>query len=268
MNSPAPVLFVSHGAPTFALEPGQLGPALTALGQRQHAARAVLVVSPHWQTRELAVTLSRQPETVHDFGGFPPAMYRLRYPVPDPLPFASKAMQTLACAGLRVAGDDHRGLDHGAWVPLMHLLPAGADGVAPLPVFQVSLPVHYGPAEAWRLGRALSALRDEGVLIVGSGSMTHNLREVQWGDAAPAPYVAEFSRWVEDAVARGDDDAVIAYRQHAPHAARAHPTEEHFLPLLVALGARRHDDAFISLAADTTHGVLSMSTFGWGWPQV
>ena len=89
MNSPAPVLFVSHGAPTFALEPGQLGPALTALGQRQHAARAVLVVSPHWQTRELAVTLSRQPETVHDFGGFPQAMYRLRYPVPDPLPFAS-----------------------------------------------------------------------------------------------------------------------------------------------------------------------------------
>ena len=263
----APVLFVSHGAPTFALEPGLLGPALGALGQRLHGARAVLVVSPHWQTRELAVTLSRQPETVHDFGGFPAALYQLQYPVPDPLPFAGRAMQALARAGLPAHGDEHRGLDHGAWVPLMHLLPPGADGLAPLPVFQVSLPVHYGPDEAWHLGRALSWLRDEGVLIVGSGSMTHNLREVQWGEAPPAPYVTAFTQWVDDAVARGDDEAVIAYRQRAPHAARAHPTEEHFLPLLVALGARRPGEALTRLAADTTHGVLSMASFGWGWPD-
>lgn len=267
MTARAPVLFVSHGSPTFAIDPGRLGPALTALGQAWRDVKAVLVVSPHWQTSGLAVTLSRQPETVHDFGGFPPALYRLQYPVPDPLPYASQAVQALARAGHAVQGDEQRGLDHGAWVPLMHLLPVGSDGRAPLPVFQVSLPIHFGTADAWRLGQALAPLRDEGIAVVGSGSMTHNLRDVQWADdAAPVPYVEAFAAWVRDAVARADDKAVMDYRQQAPHAARAHPTEEHFLPLLVALGARDADEAPFMLDADITHGSLSMASFAWGTP--
>lgn len=139
----APVFFISHGAPTFALEPGQLGARLAAIGQQLMGVKAVLVVSPHWQTRELQVLTTPMPETVHDFGGFPAALYALQYPAPGQPELALKALQLLTQAGWPVSAEAHCGLDHGAWVPLWHLLPQ-----AKVPVFQVSMPHHLDTA-AW-----------------------------------------------------------------------------------------------------------------------
>jgi len=255
----APVFFISHGAPTFALEPGQLGANLRAIGQQLTGIKAVLVVSPHWQTRELQVLTTPAPETVHDFGGFPAALYALQYPAPGQPELAADALRLLAQAGWSVTADDNRGLDHGAWVPLFHLLPQ-----AQIPVFQVSMPRSLDTAGALALGRALMPLRDQGVLIVGSGSLTHNLYELQRPDAPAVDYAVEFARWIRQAVARADVDALVDYRRLAPHAERAHPTQEHFLPLLVALGASHESDVAQVIAGDITYGVLSMESYAWG----
>lgn len=255
----APVFFISHGAPTFALEPGQLGAKLRALGQQLAGVKAVLVVSPHWQTRELQVLTTPRPETVHDFGGFPQALYQLQYPAPGHPELALEALQLLTEAGWPVTVDASRGLDHGAWVPLLHLLPQ-----ATIPVFQVSMPYRLDTAGALALGRALAPMRESGVLIVGSGSLTHNLHDLQSPAAPAAAYAAEFARWIREAVTRADVDALLDYRLRAPHAERAHPTQEHFLPLLVALGASVEAEAPQVIAGDITYGVLSMESYAWG----
>jgi 4,5-DOPA dioxygenase extradiol len=256
----APVFFISHGAPTFALEPGQLGAHLRALGQQLSGVKAVLVVSPHWQTRGLQVLTTPKPETIHDFGGFPSALYQLQYPVPGQSELAADALRLLAQAGWPVTADANRGLDHGAWVPLWHLLPQ-----ANIPVFQVSMPHRLDTAGALALGRDLAPLRDQGVLIVGSGSLTHNLYDLQPPAAPAAAYAVEFAHWIRHAVTRADVDALLDYRRLAPHAERAHPTQEHFLPLLVALGASHEAEAAQVIAGDITHGVLSMESYVWGW---
>ena len=255
----APVLFISHGAPTFALEPGQLGAKLRALGQQLTGVKAVLVVSPHWQTRELQVLTTPKPETVHDFGGFPAALYQLQYPAPGHPELAQEALRLLTQAGWAVTAEAQRGLDHGAWVPLWHLLPQ-----ATIPVFQVSMPHRLDTAGALAMGRALAPLRDQGVLIVGSGSLTHNLYDLQQPAAPAVAYAVEFAHWVRQAVNRADVDALLDYRLRAPHAERAHPTQEHFLPLLVALGASHESEEAQVIAGDITHGVLSMESYAWG----
>ena len=255
----APVFFISHGAPTFALEPGQLGAHLRAMGSQLAGVKAVLVVSPHWQTRELQVLTTPKPETVHDFGGFPAALYQLQYPAPGQPELAREALRLLTQAGWPATADANRGLDHGAWVPLWHLLPQ-----ATIPVFQVSMPHKLDTAGALALGRALAPLRDQGVLIVGSGSLTHNLYDLQSPAAPAAAYAVEFAHWIRHAVTRADVDALLDYRRLAPHAERAHPTQEHFLPLLVALGASHEAEAAQVIAGDITHGVLSMESYVWG----
>ncbi len=257
----APVLFISHGAPTFALEPGLLGPQLTALGAQLADIRAVLVVSPHWQTRGVKVMATAQPETVHDFGGFASALYDLHYPAAGHPALAAEVAQLLADAGWPVAVDGQRGLDHGAWVPLRHLLPD-----AQLPVFQVSLPHDLDTAGALRLGQALAPLRARGVLVVGSGSMTHNLYEFRHAQADAADYAVEFTHWIRQAVNSNAVDKLVDYRQRAPHALRAHPTEEHYLPLLVAMGARSGDEPAHVIDGGITNGVLSMESYAWGLP--
>jgi 4,5-DOPA dioxygenase extradiol len=254
-----PTLFISHGAPTFALEPGLLGPRLAALGEELDVA-AVIVVSAHWQTRGVRITTSTAPETIHDFGGFAPELYRLRYPAPGAPTVAAQARDLLEGSGFSVVLDQERGLDHGAWVPLLHLIPD-----AHVPVIQVSMPFDLDTAGAWRLGRALAPLREHRVLIVGSGSLTHNLYEVRQNGSESQPYAREFTAWVRDAVVAGDTDRLIRYRRNAPHAERAHPTEEHFLPLLVALGAASGStDTPSVIDGGMTYGVLSMESYAWG----
>jgi 4,5-DOPA dioxygenase extradiol len=258
----APAVFVSHGAPTFALEPGLLGANLRTLASRIPDVKAVLVVSAHWQSRGSRVMTTVSPETVHDFGGFAAELYRLEYPARGAPEVALEAGRLLAAQGFIVAEDPERGLDHGAWVPMLHLFPD-----AQVPVFQVSMPYDLNTVEAWRLGRALGPLRDRGVLIVGSGSLTHNLYEVRQNGSDGEPYAREFAGWVRDAVLTHDTDRLIRYRREAPHAERAHPTEEHYLPLLVALGASTAGDETPEvIEGGMTYGVLSMESYAWGMP--
>lgn len=260
--APTPVFFISHGAPTFALEPGKLGPQLQTLGTQLSGIRAVLVVSPHWQTRGVAVSTTAAPETIYDFGGFPSALYELEYPAAGAPQIAEQVARRLTEAGYATSLDTRRGLDHGAWVPLFHLLPD-----AKIPVFQVSMPYDLNTEQAVKLGRALAPLRAEGVLIVASGSMTHNLGEFRGGVAPGDHYAQEFSNWVRAAVLANAVQPVVRYRSEAPHAVRAHPTEEHFLPLLVALGAQVEGDTPQLIEGGIEYGMLSMDSFVWGMPQ-
>ena len=259
-----PSLFISHGAPTFALEPGLAGGRLSALGRALARPQAVLVVSPHWMTPTPRVSLAAQPQTIHDFGGFDPALYRLSYAAPGHPALAQRALDLLNDAGWEAQADEHRGLDHGAWVPLMHLLPQ-----ADVPVFQVSLPTRLDAAAAWALGQTLAPLADEGVLIVGSGSLTHNLYEFRSGHEREEAYVAEFAAWVREAVEQGDRARLLRTLDDAPHARRAHPTPEHFWPLLVAAGAAGASDRDSALAVRVieggiVHGVLAMDSYAFG----
>jgi 4,5-DOPA dioxygenase extradiol len=252
----APALFVSHGAPTFALEPGVLGAKLRQFGGGLQELQAVAVVSAHWQTPGLEVMRTGAPGTIHDFGGFPPALYELRYPAPGAPAVAAETAALLQASGFTVSFDDARGLDHGAWVPLLHLLPE-----ARVPVFQVSLPFAYNAAKALQLGEALKRLRERGVMVMGSGSLTHNLREIGRPDRDNNRYALEFTAWVREHLKNKDIAALRDYRRRAPHALRAHPTEEHFLPLLVSLGASDAADTVEVIEGGMTYGVLSMESY-------
>jgi 4,5-DOPA dioxygenase extradiol len=183
----------------------------------------------------------------------------LQYPAAGSPQVAEEAARLLTEAGYATKLDTRRGLDHGAWVPLFHLLPD-----ARIPVFQVSMPYDLNTEQAVQLGRVLAPLRAQGVLIVASGSMTHNLGEFRRGVSAGDNYVQEFSNWVKTAVLANAVQPVIRYRSEAPHAERAHPTEDHFLPLLVALGAQGEGDTVQLIDGGIEHGMLSMDSFVWG----
>lgn len=251
-----PTLFISHGAPTYALAPGMAGPQLTALGVSMARPEAVLVVSPHWTTREVQVGGVLRPSTIHDFGGFPSALYELQYAASGHPALAARTCEVLNAAGWSATLDERRGLDHGAWVPLRHLYPD-----ADVPVFQVSMPARLDPNSACALGEALGALSSEGVLIIGSGSLTHNLHEFRAGDGVEPMYAREFVAWVRDAVTSGDRDRLLKALELAPHARRAHPSAEHFLPLLVAAGAAGAQRQIRVLDGGFTHSVLSMESY-------
>ena len=235
MHRPLPSLFVPHGAPTFALRPGAAGAALSAFAGTLPSARAIVVVSAHWDTAEPTVGLSDRPETIHDFYGFPAELYALRYPATGCREAAMEVVRALEAAGLAAHTDSQRGLDHGAWVPLRLMFPE-----ADLPVIPLSIQSHAGPEGAYRLGRALAPLRARGFLVIASGNVTHNLHD--WQSAARAggqtpAYVREFADWMADRLAGHDLPALLDYRRQAPGGARSHPTDEHLLPLYVALGA-------------------------------
>jgi 4,5-DOPA dioxygenase extradiol len=254
-----PSLFVSHGAPTFALEPGLAGPKLTALGQQLPRPRAIVILSPHWMTREVTVAAGAAPQTLHDFGGFPAALYALRYPAPGDPALASRIVQMLAAHGGAHA-DPARGLDHGAWVPLRYLYPQ-----ADVPVVQVSLPTRFAAADAFRLGQLLSPLATEGILIVGSGSLTHNLSEFRGTSATDdAEYVRRFVAWSRQAVTSGDARALVDYLESAPDARRAHPTSDHYLPLPFAAGAAPAGARAQVVDGGIVYGILSMDAFVFG----
>jgi 4,5-DOPA dioxygenase extradiol len=258
-HSPVPALFVSHGAPLFALEPGVTGPALQAWAQtlpKPPELRGVVIMSPHWMTRSPSVMTNPAPATWHDFGGFPDALYQLQYPAPGSPALAQEVLGLLQSASISAGPDDKRPFDHGAWVALMHLFPQ-----AKVPVVQVALPLGWGPAQVYAMGAALQGLRQQGVLLVGSGAMTHNLGEFMGGAQKPAPYVSEFSRWIEAALVRGDTAALLDYRAQAPHAQRAHPTEDHFLPLFFALGAAGGSLQPQYLSREVMYGMLAMDSF-------
>ncbi len=260
----APVLLVSHGAPTVVLEPeAPFGVALRAFGERVRP-RAIVVVSAHWQTSapSVRVTGAARPEVIYDFGGFPAEMYRMQYPAPGWPELARELADALAGAHAvdgapkwDAAVDEARGWDHGTWVPLKLAYPA-----ADVPVVQVSLPT-AAPAALLAMGRALGAvLRPRGILLVGSGTVVHNLRAL----GGETPWAAPFDAWFADAVARHDLQALADWRVSAPYATMAHPTSEHFDPFLVAVGATEAGERVSTLHEEMAFGSLSMRTVAIG----
>jgi len=232
--------------------------ALRAFGAQWPELRAIVIVSAHWHApHPVHVTSWTNMPLVYDFGGFPDELYRISYPAPGNPAIAQRAIELLASAGVRAEANDSRGLDHGAWVPLRLAWPE-----AQIPVVQVSLPL-APPAELYRLGEALRPLREEGVLVAGSGGVVHNLREVHFDDKqAPIDrWAAEFDDWVTERIANREWDRLFAYRTTAPHAARAVPTTEHFDPVFVALGAGLPEDRTETIFEGFQYGNLSMRSF-------
>jgi 4,5-DOPA dioxygenase extradiol len=254
-----PTIFLSHGSPMLALQDSPARRFLQGLGKSIERPKAIVVVSAHWETRGgPAVSLASHPQTIHDFGGFPRALFDIQYPAPG-APEAARRVAALLEAGGTSAGlGSVRGLDHGAWVPLALMYP-GAD----IPVTQLSLVHGASPAQHENLGRMLAELRNEGVLLVGSGSLTHNLHEFRGqGIDAPVPHwVSEFEAWMKARLECGDRAALLDYRRAAPFAAQNHPTEEHLLPLFVAMGAAGPDARATRLHASVEHGVLAMDAY-------
>ena len=264
MNVPTPTpptlpasIFVSHGSPTLPLDDVPARAFLRELGTRLPRPRAVVAVSAHTVARGVRVGSAPRMHAVHDFGGFPDALYRLRYDAPGDPALASRVARRLAEAGVEPVGEATiDGLDHGIWVPLSQMWPQ-----ADVPVVVVSLDARMDPALHVAVGRALRGLDEEGVLVIGSGSVTHNLRDVFAGgraiDAPVEPYARAFADWVSAKVPGGDTAALSRWRD-APHAGRAHPTAEHYVPLLVAAGA---GDAGEVLHESFTFGVLGMHAY-------
>ncbi len=235
-------IFVSHGAPTLALDAGEVGQVWRRVAAMRKPA-AIVIASAHWETSRPLLTGAARLATIHDFGGFPDALYRIEYPAAGAPEMARRALELLRHAGFDAALDMERGLDHGAWVPLREMYVDGE-----VPVVQLSLQTHLGPAHHYGMGRALAALAEEDVWLIGSGSLTHNLYEAfaamrraasqsQKASSSPLEYVREFQQWIFDTLRAGDVQSLLAYRTLAPHAQRAHPTEEHLLPLFFAAGA-------------------------------
>lgn len=259
-----PTLFVSHGAPTLPLTDAPAKRYLQTLGDiLPERPKAVLMVSAHWETDVPSVNAVAINDTIHDFGGFPDALYKIAYPAQGSAPLAERVSDLLADSGQPTRFDARRGLDHGAWVPLMLMYPEHD-----VPVVQLSVQSELGPAHHMALGRALAALRSQGVLVIGSGSFTHDLSEFHaFRDAIAAPeptWVSAFADWFDAALREGRTADLLAYRRLAPHASKNHPTEEHLLPLFVALGAAGDSPAVERLHASTTHGVLRMDVYAFG----
>ena len=229
-----PSLFLSHGAPTLALEQTATTHAWRELAKELPTPKAILVISAHWDTKAPMVSTTDVPRTIHDFGGFPRELYELKYPAPGAAALAQHAAMLLAGEGIECGTDSNRGLDHGAWVPLLWMYPD-----AKIPVTQLSVQSHLGAAHHTKLGRALAPLRGDGVLILGSGGIVHNLRELDWHGKAAEPFewARNFNDWMAMRILTGATAELDDYRKRAPEPVRSHPTEEHLVPLFVAMGA-------------------------------
>ncbi len=258
MTEPFPAIFVSHGAPLLAIQPGPAREFLSGLGNLLGRPKGIVAVSAHWEDSEAAVSGAARPQTIYDFYGFPEELYRIEYPAPGAPELAAQVEALLGAQHIGVRVHPTRGLDHGAWVPLMLMYPD-----ADVPVTQLSVQTALGPAYHLKLGEALRSLRDDGVLILGSGGATHNLREFgryQEGTAAPQ-WVTGFQEWLAQAIESGRSDDLLRYRSLAPDAVRNHPTEEHFLPLFVSAGAGSPGSGGTRIHRSHTFGVFAMDAY-------
>lgn len=253
-----PAIFVSHGAPLLAIQPGPAREFLSGLGKTLGKPEAILSVSAHWESSDAAVSAAARPETIYDFYGFPDDLYRIEYRAPGAPALAARAKALLGEMGIGARVHPSRGLDHGAWVPLMLMYPD-----ADVPVTQLAVQTALGPAHHFKLGETLRGLRDEGVLILGSGGATHNLREFgRYPEgAAPPQWVTGFQEWLAQTIESGKFDHLVRYRSLAPEAARNHPTEEHFLPLFVPAGAASPGVAGKRIHRSHAFGILAMDAY-------
>lgn len=251
-------LFVSHGAPTLALEPGETGKMLSTLAASLPRPDAILVISAHWDTRVPMVSLAAHPPTIHDFAGFPAALYGIHYPAPGAPALANKVVELLAAHDIQAQTQADRGLDHGAWVPLSLMYPE-----ADIPVTQLSIQSRSKPAAQFALGQALQDLHDQNVLILASGAITHNLSDFFTGqrDAAPLAYVNSFADWIADQLAAEQAQTLLNYRTENRQGIQAHPSEDHLMPLFVAAGSGQGVPK--RFTPETTYGILAMDAYVW-----
>ena len=253
-----PALFVSHGSPMIVLDPSPARDFLETYGRAHEKPRAIIVASAHYEAPGPSLSHGAAPRTVHDFGGFPDALYRIHYPAPGAPEIAARAADLLSGAGFTPRLDPARGFDHGVWTPLKLMYPD-----ADVPVINLSVDPRQSPEWHWRVGRALAPLRDEGVMIIGSGSATHNLGEYfrPHGEATPA-WVKAFEQWLAETIEAGRTEDLLHYRERASEAVRNHPTEEHILPLFVPLGAASEGPG--KRLHQSYDRVLAMDAFGFG----
>ena len=227
-----PGLFISHGSPMLALNPEQVGPALQRLSLNLPTPKAIVVMSAHWESQALEVNTGIRPETWHDFRGFPPALYEIRYPAPGEPQLAEDILKRLSDAGFDAHANNNRPRDHGVWMPLLHMFPN-----ADIPVVEISLPMHMSAEQIYQIGQTLSALREQQVLLIGSGSITHNLSELSWhGESQDVPvWASTFRNYVVQKLTHQDYEAILDWNS-IPYVQRNHPTLEHFAPLFFAMG--------------------------------
>ena len=239
-----------------ALQPGPAGEAWKALAEQLPPPKGILIASAHWETNLPMLTGSEKPETIHDLEGDDGGIYRLRNPAPGAPLVAKRAQTNLKVAGFTAGIDGCRGLDHGAWSPLLYMYPQ-----ADVPVAQISVQPALGPRHHVNLGRAIRKLSEEGVLIIGSGHLTHNLRDWARGQGKPEPYAREFQAGVFEKLREKDIESLVDYRSRSLHGARAHPTDEHFLPLFFALGAASEHARPERVYDAIDSGVLAMDAY-------
>ena len=259
-----PALFLSHGSPMIFLDQTPAHDFLTHLSIITGAPKAIVVISAHWETQDLQVMGTEHPKTLYDFGGFDPRLYQLTYPAFGDPALAERIVTALAAQNISAHIHTTRGLDHGAWIPLILAFPQ-----ADIPVLQISVPKGATPRAMFDLGQALAFLRTENILIIGSGSFTHNLYEFMGQDvtAVPEPWVVAFADWMREKLASGDVESVLDYRRLAPFARENHPTEEHMLPLFVAMGAGTNGHEFGRVQHvhhSYNHAILAMDAYGFG----
>lgn len=251
-----PSLFISHGSPMLALETTPASDFLRTLGNQLGSPKSILVISAHWETSGVfRVNVTPATKTIHDFGGFPKALYALNYPAPGSPALAAQVIQVLAAQGLPIEPDPQHGLDHGAWIPLSLMYPQ-----ADIPVVQLSLQTDASPETHFQVGQALRALRTQDVLIVASGGATHNLRALTPSDQPAPEWVLAFDAWVEEQVLTGNESALLRFYEQAPFARQNHPSPEHFYPLFVALGAGDSAQGRV-LHRSVELGALSMAAY-------
>ena len=218
----------------LAVQDSPAGRFLDGLGAELPRPQAIVVASAHFMAERPSVGGANQPATVHDFGGFPAPLYQIQYPAPGSSELAATIAERLAAAGLEPHERPHHGLDHGVWVPLRRMYPQ-----ADIPVVPLSVNPHADAAHHYAVGRALASLRDQGVLVIGSGGFVHNLGDLDWDhpDAPMPDWAASFAEWMRVRLDAGDIPALLDWERLAPNPRRAHPTVEHLMPLFVALGA-------------------------------
>lgn len=254
-----PALFLAHGSPMNAIEDTPYSRAWRALGKALPRPRAILAVSAHWETHGVAVTAMPQPRTIHDFGGFPQALFDMQYPAPGSPELAARVAELLAPEPV-VQDTGAWGLDHGSWSVLVHLFPQ-----ADIPVVQLGLDVSRPASAHYALAQRLRPLRDEGVLIAGFGNIVHNLRAARRGDDAPAyPWAEQFDAAVARALTTGDHAALTDWPTLASQAGFSVPTDEHYLPLLYAAGAAFPDETVSFPTDGIAWGSLSMRSAAFG----
>lgn len=257
--STQPALFISHGSPMIALERDGAVISWQQLAQQLERPAAIVIVSGHWETVDVEITAASHLPTIHDFGGFPEQLYKLQYPAHGAPELAAQVAALLTAVGFVARLNKQRGLDHGAWIPLREMYPQ-----SDIPIVQMSLQPQRDPDYHYRLGRALASLSTQNILVIGSGAITHNLRDwmqAMRGDNSALNYVPEFQQWIYSMLIERNLKALLDYRSVSLHGRRAHPSEEHLLPLFVALGVAGIDARITREYDSIANGVLGMDVY-------